>query len=234
MVATLDGDLVQISSDGAIALLANVSRFGVPTGITSNGEAIEVVLSAQESGHFLVRVVAANKMSVVADLSQLAGEFGAPFGIAAHDGYYPYYLVTISTDVVGSGGLVARVSASGKVSELARLSSTPFGIVAISDGAIATLEDGQVVKISTAGEVLTIANLVEADLGIPLGITCEQNHYLVTTAKGWLVQIETDGTLTPVINILAEKFGPPTAITCFQDRRIMLTSTGNLLSMTSG
>jgi len=234
VVATLDGDLLRISPDGAIAPWVNVSRYGVPTGITSSGEAIEVVLSTQESGHFLVQVSSTNKISVVADLSQLAGEFGAPFGVAAHGGYYPYYLVSISTDVVGSGGLVARITPSGKVFELARITSTPFGIAALPDGAIATLEDGRVVQISLAGDVGAIANLVEANLGMPIGIALEQKHYLVSTTKGWLVQVQSDGTLTPLTNILEAGFGSPTAITCFQDTRIILTSAGNLLSMKQG
>ncbi len=233
IVATLEGDLLKISLDGTVTKWVNLVRYGIPAGVVNMQGTIAVTLSAQESGHFLMQVSPEGKITETADLSQLAGEFGAPFGIAAHGGYYPYYLVAIVTDVTGSGGLIVRVTPSGKVSQLVQLPSSPFSIAAAGDRIFVTQEDGNILQISLTGQVEPIANLIEAGLGIPLAITNSipdsQGTCLVTTSMGWLVQILSDGALSPLVNIQEAGFGLPTTLTAINDSYIVATITGNLL-----
>ncbi|MGV0026688.1 hypothetical protein [Phormidesmis priestleyi] len=229
IVATLEGDLLKIGLDGTVTKWVNLSRSGIPAGLVNVQGTIVVTLSAQESGHFLMQVTPEGKVTLVADLSMLAGEFGAPFGIAAHSGYYPYYWVAVVTDVVRTGGLIARVTPSGKISELVKLPSSPFGIAAKDDRLFVTQEDGTLLQISQAGQVRTIVNLSEAGLGIPLAIAESQNNCLVTTDRGLLVKLAPDGRLLTVVNVLEAGFGLPTTLTALNDSYVAATTLGNLL-----
>ncbi len=229
VVATVDADLVRVASDGTLETWVNVGGYGVPSGIVGSKDAIAVALSAQELGHALIQVTKQGKLSTLADLSVLAGEFGAPFAVAAHEGYYPYYLVAISTDVVGSAGLIAQVTRLGKTRVLATLPKTSFGIGIGENYAIATQDNGQVLKISFTGEIRAIANLEPARLGIPLDITRLQDDWIMTTTTGWLVALKPDGTLLPTINIAEFGYGLPTTLTTFNDQLVVATQAGNLL-----
>jgi hypothetical protein len=230
VVATVEGDLIRVSADGTLSPWVNVTRYGIPTGIVGSKEGVAVALSAQESGHFLLWVNAQGKMSVLADLSPLAGEFGAPFGVDIHAGYYPYFLVAISTDVVGSGGAIAQVSRSGLVNTLAVLPETPFGVGAGADYAIATQEHGQIVSIESTGAVRAIATL-PAELGAPLDITRWQQDWVMTTTTGWLVALQPDNNLAPLINLTEAGMGLPTTLTTFNQSLIVATQSGTLLQV---
>jgi len=234
VVATVEGDLVQVAADGTLTTWVNVTRYGIPTGIVGSKEGVVVALSAQESGHFLLLVSPQGKISILADLSMLAGEFGAPFGVDVREGYYPSYLVAISTDVVSSGGLIAQVTRSGKVNVLATVPETPFGVSVTDDSAIATQENGQIVKIDFTGKVEAIANTAEAELGSPLDITRFQDYWMLTTTLGWLVALKPDGNLSPLANITEAGFGKPTTLTTFTGKAIVATQTGNLLQVEFG
>jgi len=229
VVATLQADLVYVAPDGTLTTWVNVARYGIPTGIVGLKETLIVALSAQESGHFLIQVTSQGEILPLADLSVLAGEFGAPFAVAAHEGYYPYYMVAISTDVVGSAGLIVRVTRSGRTTVLATLANTPFGVGIAEDYVIATQENGQVLRITFTGETSIIANLEQAQLGNPLDITHLKEDWIITTTTGWLVALKPDGTLSPVINILETGNGFPTTLTTFGDQLVVATQTGNLL-----
>lgn len=229
VVATVEGDLIRVKPDGTLTTWVNVARYGIPTGIVGLKDVIVVALSAQESGHFMIQVTKQGKLLPLADLSILAGEFGAPFAVAAHEGYYPYYLVAISTDVVGSGGLIARVTPSGRITVLATLTNTSFGVGIGEDYVIATQEKGQVVKISSTGKVRTIATLEPTSLGFPLDITRLAEDWIITTTTGWLVALKPDETLSPLINIAELGHGSPTTLTTFENQLVVATQTGNLL-----
>ena len=228
VVATLDGDLLRISLDGTLTRWVNLFRYGIPTGVVNIGGTIGVAVSAQESGYFLMQVTPEGKISSIADLSPFVGAFGEPLGIAARVGYYPYYLVAISTDVVSSAGLVVRVTPSGRVSQLAQLASSPFGIAASADRVIVTQEDGNLLQISPAGKVSAIANLVQAGFGIPLGVTLDRDNCIVTTNMGWLVQVSPDR-MSQVVNFLEAGLGNPTTIATGSISYIVATTTGNLV-----
>jgi hypothetical protein len=230
-VATVEGDLVRVTSDGGLTTWVNVAGYGIPTGIVGLKDAMLVALSAQESGHFLIQVTAQGRMSILADLSDLAGEFGAPFAVAAYDGYYPYYLVAISTDVVGSAGLIVRVSHSGRTSILTTLAKSPFG-VGLGDGyAIATQDNGQILSIAGTGKMRAIADLEQAHLGIPLDLTPLGEDWITTTTTGWLVALKPDGTLSPLVNIAKAGVGLPTTLTTFKGQLVVATQTGNILQV---
>lgn len=228
IVATVEADLVRVASDGTLTPWITVERYGIPTGIVGLKETIAIALSGQESGHFLLQVTEQGKISPLADLTDLAGEFGAPFAVTAHDGYYPYYLVAISTDVIGSKGLIAKVTRSGKIAVLADLEKTAFGIGLGEDYAIATQDDGQIFKIDFSGEKSAIATL-ESPFGAPLDITRLNEDWIMTTSTGWLVALKPDRTIIPVINLAEMGSGSPTTLTTFKDQLVVATQTGNLL-----
>ena len=232
VVATLEGDLLRIGLDGTLTRWVNLFDYGIPTGVVNIDGTIGVAVSAQESGYFLIQVTPEGKISSIADLSPFVGPFGEPLGIAARLGYYPYYLVAISTDVVSSVGIVVRVTPSGRVSQLASLLSSPFGIAASADRVIVTQEDGNLLQISPAGKLSAIANLVQAGFGIPLGVALDGDSCIVTTNLGWLIRVNPDGTESPLVNFLDAGLGNPTTIVASDRSYIVATTTGNLVRVT--
>ena len=229
VVATLQADLVYVALNGTLKTWVNVAHYGIPTGIVGLQEKLIVALSGQESGHSLIQVTAQGKILPLADLSILVGGFGAPFAVAAHEGYYPYYMVAISTDVVSSAGLIVRVTNSGRTTVLATLANTPFGVGIAEDYVIATQENGQILRITFTGNTSTIANLAQTQFGNPLDITRLKEDWIITTTKGWLVALKPDGILSPVINIGEIGYGFPTTLTTFGDQIVVATQAGNLL-----
>ncbi len=230
VVATVEGDLIRVAPDGTLTTWVNVARYGIPTGIVGLRDRIIVALSAQES-HFLMQVTQQGKLLPLADLSILAGEFGAPLAVAAYEGYYPYYMVAISTDVVGSAGLIAKVTSSGRTTVLATLANTSFGVGIGEDYVIATQEKGQVVKISFAGKARAIVTLDQTSLGFPLDITRLAEEWIITTTTGWLVALKPDDTLSPLIDTSEMGYGSPTTLTTFENQLVVATQTGNLLQV---
>ncbi|BCL38461.1 hypothetical protein [Nostoc sp. MS1] len=247
VIATVEGEILRCDADRNITPWINIFNYGIPTGIVSYNDGLAVVLSGQESGHFLMRVTPQAQVSLVAELSQIVGEFGAPFGVSVHKYYYPYYIVAASTDVIGSAGLVARVSPSGQVSILTRLPSSCFGIVGnypdvesnVGDGLhpsvahriVVTQEDGRLLEVSLSGKVTEIVNLQEIGLGFPSGIACNQDSLAITTSTGWVVLIDSQGKLLPLINLVDVSVGEPTTITSFGNDWVVATKAGDLLRL---
>jgi hypothetical protein len=231
VVATLDGDLLRVGLDGTTTPWVNIINFGVPNGMIAMGDKIGVVVSAQESGHALIEVGPDGKASQRADFAGLAGEFGAPFDLTAHKGDRPYYLVTIATDVVRTGGVIARVTPAGKVSVVTQLSNTPFCIDTYQNQILLTQDNGQVMSILPCGRSQLVADFKAAGLGTPFGITHRQQEWLITTTDGWLVRLAPDGTLTPLTNITKVGLGAPTTLTWFDREACLIVATGegNLL-----
>lgn len=234
VMATIEGDLLQISEDGTITPWVNVAKYGIPTGIASLGDEVGVLLSGQESGHFLLQVAATGEIKMLADLSQYAGEFGAPFGLAVRSGDDSNYWVAISTDVVGSGGAVVQVTPTGQVNQLVRLPSSPFGIVVNADRTIVvTQENGKLLGISNSGKITPIADLNSSGFGMPLAIVAMGADYLVTTTTGLFVQVSATGMMKALINITKAGFGQPNAIAQFESDWIVATGTGRILRLSS-
>ncbi|MBD1912948.1 MULTISPECIES: hypothetical protein [unclassified Leptolyngbya] len=229
IVATVEGDLVRVAPDGTLVTWVNVERYGIPAGIVGLQESVIVALSAQELGHSLVQVTKQSEVSSLADLSDFAGDFGAPFAVAASEGYYPFYLVAVSTDVLGSAGLIVRVTRSGRTTVLTPLDSTSFGIGIGEDYIIATQENGQVLRIAFTGETKAIADLQQADLGAPLDITRLGDRWMTVTTAGWLVALKPNGMLSPIINIAEMGEGLPTTLTTLGNQLIVATQAGKLL-----
>lgn len=234
IVATVEADLVRVASDGTLTPWVNLDKYGIPTGLVGMENSIVVAVSAQESGHFLIRVTDRGKITPIADLSNLVGEFGAPFAIAARTGYYPYYLIAISTDVSGSAGIITKVTPAGRTSVLATLTNTPFGVGIGEDYAIVTQENGEILKLTFDGASQTIANLEREQFGIPLDLTRWREDWMMTTSSGWLVALKPDGTLEPALDLGALGWGLPTTLTTFNDRLAIATQTGNLLQLELG
>ncbi len=236
VVATVEGEILRIDADNKVTNWVNIFDFGIPTGIVNYNDGVVVALSGQESGHFLMQVTRQGQVSLIAELSQVVGEFGAPFGVAVHKNYDPYYIVAASTDVIGSAGVVARVSPAGQVRVLARLPSSCFGIVgnypnieSKGDRIVVTQEDGRLLEVALSGEVTEIVNLNEVGLGSPLGIACNEDSLAVTTSTGWLVLIDSQGKSLPLINLVDAGMGEPTTITSLDDDWVVATKAGDLL-----
>lgn len=231
LVATLDGDLLRVGLDGTITPWVNIINFGVPNGMIALGDRIGVVVSAQESGHALIEIERDGKASQLVDFAGLAGEFGAPFDLTIHRGDRPYYLVTIATDVVRTGGVIARVTPAGKVSLVTQLANTPFCIDSYQNQIVLTQDNGQVMSILPSGRSRLVADVKTAGLGVSLGITHRQQQWLISTTEGWIVNLAPDGTLTPLINIAKAGLGMPTTLAWFDQEGCLIAATGegNLL-----
>lgn len=233
-MATIEGDLLRILEDGTITPWVNVANYGIPTGIASLGDEVGVLLSGQESGHFLLQVAATGEIKMLADLSQYAGEFGAPFGLAVRSGDDLNYWVAISTDVVGSGGAVVQVTTTGQVNPFVRLPSSPFGIVVNADRTIVvTQENGKLLGISDLGKITPMADLISSGFGMPLAIVAMGADYLVTTTTGLVVQVRATGMMKALMNTTKAGFGQPNAITQFESDWIVATGTGRILRLSS-
>lgn len=234
VMATIEGDLLRISEDGTITPWVNVANYGIPTGIASLGDEVGVLLSGQESGHFLLQVATTGEIKMLADLSQYAGEFGAPFGLAVRSGDDLNYWVAISTDVVGSGGAVVQVTTTGQVNPFVRLPSSPFGIVVNADRTIVvTQENGKLLGISDLGKITPMADLISSGFGMPLAIVAMGADYLVTTTTGLVVQVRATGMMKALMNTTKAGFGQPNAITQFESDWIVATGTGRILRLSS-
>ncbi len=244
ILATIEADLLRICPNGTVKRWVNVSRYGIPTGIANLNGAIAVAISAQESGHFLLTVSPSGEIKTIADLSEAAGEFGAPFAVSLHQGHYPYYLVSICTDVLRSGSTILKVTPSGKVTTLATLSASAFGLVDAGSGVLVTQDDGMIRQITAAGQVIEIVDVAEAGYGVPFGIAHYQGGYAITTNTDWVLQLaiapltqstpaSPEYTLSPLCNCQEAGFPLPTALVAIGDRLIVATGKGNLLRIDS-
>ncbi len=233
IVATVEGKLMQITTSGVVTPWVDLSRYGIPTGIVAHEDRVIVLLSAQETGHFLMAVSSTGELSKIADISSLVGEFGAPFGVAVRRGYYPAYWVAISTDVVSSIGIVAQITPTGKVSIFSYVRSSPFGIAANGDSLLVTQEDGNILSIDAAGQLTPIVNLIQQGQGIPLDITFHQSQWFITTNGGWLLALSENGQISPLINLQTAGYGVPSTLTSFGDSLYVCLTNGSLIRVNS-
>ncbi len=113
IVPTLDGSLLQITRAGAITPWVDlVTRgWGVPFGLTVQGDSLVATVSGFLGEHFLVRVAADGQVSKLADFEAMVGSYGGPFGVAAStNGEQKGYAVTLSPDTTASQGALLWVS----------------------------------------------------------------------------------------------------------------------------
>jgi hypothetical protein len=230
VLSTLDGQLVQVAAEGQVKMLVDLSTYGMPAGITEEKGNYIVAVSPEESGDLLMRVTATGQATVLADLSEVCGGFGAPFGVAAvKDGY----LVAIATDVNDSLGKLVKVNRKGQITTLADLTGygLPFGIAVEGDLIVVAQETGHLVKVSPAGDVSPLVNLFKLGLGIPLGVTLWNQKVIATTNSGLVVRVDADGSPSILTDLTKVQFGIPAAIAHCDHHLVVTTNSGFLLQV---
>ncbi|MFH7029769.1 MAG: hypothetical protein ACHBN1_31520 [Heteroscytonema crispum UTEX LB 1556] len=232
IVPTLDEHLLQVSQNGDVTTLADVSRYGIPFGIVENNGNFLVTISALETGDRLLRVTKSGFFYTVADLSSVYGSFGGCFGVAAGDGFY---VVAIADDVSTSQGRLIEVQRNGFISTLADMANfgTPFAVTASNDGFIVGCESGNLLRVSLDGAVTPIVNLANAGFGIPFGLVEVDTKLIVTSNSGSLLQVNSDGTISTIINLSDAGLGIPSGVAVWDNAYIVTTNAGNLLRIAS-
>jgi hypothetical protein len=232
VLTTLDSCLVQVSAEGKVKTLADVSKYGIPAGIAAEQGSYIVAVSAEESGDLLMRITSAGQPTVLADLSDVCGGFGAPFGVAVvKDGY----LVAIATDVNDSVGRLIKVDRKGRITTVADLTGygLPFGVAVDGDTIVVAQETGHLLNISSTGDVSPLVNLVKLGFGIPLGVTLGNQKVIATTNSGLVVQVGTDGVPVVLADITKAQFGIPAGIALRDRQLVVTTNSGYLLQINS-
>lgn len=233
VVPTLDGQLLSVTAQGASTILADLlkAELGIPFGIVDQGDDVIVTVSNYTPDHYLVRVKPDGQVSTIANLSQLCGEFGAPFGVAV---YQNQYWVTLSPDVAASKGQLLSISPTGKITPIAVLNSfgIPFGITVWNGAAVIAQSYGQLVQVSPTGITKTIVDLQALKFGIPFDVAVWQNQLVATTNTGQVVRIDAAGTVTTIADLAQEKRGIPAGIAVSGNDLIVTTNSGFLIRIT--
>lgn len=236
LVATLDNAIVQVQANGKVSRLVNLAQYGSPAGVAEHNGNLIVTVSAEEMGDFLVRVAPNGKVSIIADLIDVCGGFGTPFGVAVGDGFYA---VAIATDVSSSSGCLARVSFDGHVSIFADLpgQGIPFGVAPLQQGFAVTVEQGKVLHVVESGQFKTLADLAKTGYGIPFGIASYGNQLVLVTNEGYLLNLAIDGQTKEIANLKADGFGIPASVAIVPPKEganpvcLVTTIGGNLLGV---
>lgn len=230
IVPTLSGQLLSVTPQGTSTVLADLLQadLGIPFGIVDQGDDVIVTVSNYTPDHYLVRVKQNGQISTIANLSQLCGEFGAPFGVAV---YQNQYWVTLSADVVASKGQLLSISPTGKITSIATLDSfgIPFGITVWNNAAVIAQSSGQVVQVSPTGATKTIVDLQALKFGIPFDVTVWQNQLVATTNAGQVVRINAAGNVSTIVDFAKQKRGIPAGIAIIGNDLIVTTNSGFLI-----
>lgn len=231
VVPLLDGTLLQITPAGARSSLTNLQQadLGIPFAVVERQGSIIATTSDYLPRHFLVQVSSSGSIQTIADLSEVSGFFGAPFGVALSG---TDYIVTLSTDVTESTGLLIRVKPTGTIAEIANLSEygNPFGVVVQNDEFVVAQQKGHLLRVRPDGKVSVIVDLAKAGFGIPFNVTVLEAELFVTTNTGLVVRIK-DGTPTTIVNLLPQKLGIPSGIAVSGSDLIVTTNSGYLLRL---
>lgn len=232
IVPTLDGQLLKVTPQGTQTVLVDLLKadLGVPFGIVDQGNDLIVTVSAYLPQHYLVRVKADGSFATIADLSQMSGLYGAPFGVTVHQNDY---LVTHSQDVVDDQGQLLRVKTDGTVSAIADLTKfgNPFGIVVHDRAFIVAQSFGHLVRVSEQGEVASLVNLQDAGFGLPFDVAVWGDRLVATTNTGLVIQVGQDGKVETIVNLQERKFGVPSGIAVNRNELIVTTNGGFLLKI---
>ncbi len=233
VVPTLDGQLLTVTDQGTSRVLADLlkAELGIPFGIVEQGDDVIVTVSNYSPDHYLVRVKRNGQISTIANLSQLCGEFGAPFGVAV---YQNQYWVTLSPDVSASKGLLLSISPTGKITPIAPLDAfgIPFGIALWNNSAVIAQSYGQLVQVSATGTAKTIVDLQALKFGIPFDVAVWQNQLVATTNTGQIVRVDATGNVSTIADLTKEKRGIPAGIAVSGNDLIVTTNAGFLIRIT--
>ena len=232
IVPTLDGQLLKVTPQGTSSILVDLlkAELGVPFGIADHGDDVIVTVSAYEPQHYLVRVKPDGTYAKIADLSNLSGLYGAPFGVTV---YQDEYWVTHSQDVIGDKSQLLRVSTNGTITAIADLTQfgSPFGIVVRHRDFIVAQSFGHLVQVSPMGKVSSIVNLKELGFGLPFDVAVWGDRLVVTTNQGQVVQVTTDGKPSLIIDLTQQKLGIPSGVVVNEDDLIVTTNGGFVLKI---
>jgi hypothetical protein len=232
IVPTLSGQLLQIASDGTTTVLADLMKaeLGIPFGIATSNDDVIVTVSAFEPLHYLVRVKPDGTFTPIANLSEISGSFGAPFGVAAYD---EGYAIAGTTDVVSGDGALFQINLEGAI--LNTIELKPFGNaldVVMRDNNFVTIhEKGHLLNITPTGEVSVLANLMQASLGIPFKLAVSGDDLLVTTNSGKVVNVDPVGVITTIVEIPIAAYNVPAGIALWSDDLVVSTVGGYLLKI---
>ncbi|KAM3092974.1 hypothetical protein ACKFKG_20645 [Phormidesmis sp. 146-35] len=231
-VPTLDGQLLLIGADGATRSLVDLAKvdLGIPFAIVEQTGDWIVTVSAYLPMHYLVRVKRDGTYTKIADFSEIAGDFGAPFGVVANGSEY---IVTLSTDTTASTGLLLRVSAGGTIAPIATLTEfgNPFGVVMSGGDFVVAQSKGQLVRVSPIGKLSVIVDLKASGFGIPFMIAVQNEDLYVTTNLGLVVKVDRAGKVKPIVDLLKARYGIPSGIGCSGNDLIVTTNSGYLLKI---
>jgi hypothetical protein len=229
-VPTWEGQLLHVGREGTIVPLVDLVKvgLGVPSAIAEHKGDWLVTVSDFSPLHYLVRVQGNGAYSKIADLSELSGEIGGPFGVAVQG---EDYVVTLSTNTIEGLGVLLRVDEKGAISTIASLKGfgNPFGVVVRDSEFVVAQSQGQLLRVDAIGQVSVVVDLKATGLGIPLGIVVRQDDLFVTTSLGWVVKVDRQGKADTIVNLLEARFGIPSGIGLEGADLIVTTNSGYLL-----
>jgi hypothetical protein len=234
IVPTLEGQLLQVTPDGTTSVLVDLlkAELGIPYGMNTQDGTVIATVSSYDPLHYLVAVKADGSFSKIADLTEISGVFGAPFGVAVdHD----RYVVAGSTDVVSGEGLLYAVSPQGEIAKLVDLKEfgNSFSIVVHQKQFFVTQEKGQLLRIRPDAKtepVSILADLIQAGLGHPFGLAGRGEDLFVSLGSGWIITVDMSGKISTLVNLLPN-YGVPSGLAVLQDQLIVATNSGYLLQI---
>jgi hypothetical protein len=231
IVPTLAGELLQIAPDGTTSVLVDLLKadLGIPYGLTTQDGDVIATVSGYDPVHYLVRVKPDGNFSTIADLSEISGFYGAPFGVAI---YNDSYIVAGSTDVVSGEGLLYSVNPQGESTKLVDLAKfgNSFSVVVDQNQFLVTQEKGHLLRITpTATEpVAVIADLLTSGFGHPFGLVMRGDDLFVSLGSGQLIKVDAAG-ITTVAELPLSTYGVPSGLAVLQNELIVATNGGYLL-----
>ncbi len=232
VVPTLDGTLLHISLQGKTITLVDLEKAdrGIPFGIATHKTDWIVTTSDYFPNHYLVRVKPDGTVITIADLSELSGDAGAPFGVVVSG---DNFIVTLSTDVVEARGLLLQISAAGVVTKIADLNGygNPFGVAIVGSDFVVAQSKGQLLRVTPSGKTSVIIDLQKAGFGIPFGVAVQNQNIFVTTNSGFVIKVDRSGKGAAIANLLKSRFGIPSGIAVTDDGLVVTTGSGYLLKL---
>jgi hypothetical protein len=232
IVPTVDGEVMSISAIGEMNVLTNLlsAQIGVPFGVCPIDSGVVMTVSGFDPVHYLMQVSLDGQYETIADLSDISGFYGAPFGVAAYDGGF---IVAGTTDVIAGDGALFQVGSQGEISQLVALKQFGNALdVVVQQGQFITLhEKGDLLRVSPAGEVTAIVNLVEAGLGIPFKLAPQAENLLIVTSTGHIVRVDPSGNPAPIVELFKPIYSTPLGIALWGDDLIVSTDNGYLLRL---
>lgn len=100
---------------------------------------------------------------------------------------------------------------------------TPQNLAVIQDDVIVPLLDGQILRMTSQGRSSAIVNLLEADLGVPFGLTAQANDLIVTVSsyspQHFLLRVKPDGKVETIADLTRQSnfYGAPFGVAVYRD-----------------